>query len=139
MSAGRDVITKENATHIETKTRHVEVKEGWSLFRLDNNATTSTGGLSGLSGIGLIGEVLLIILFISAFLMILKRCMMRREKRDTYRAFFRAQQDSVQPPRPMVTTEANLRYDDDRNQTPPRTQGRSNRRASTGSIASDRI
>jgi hypothetical protein len=137
MSAGRDVITKENQTHIETKTRHVEVKEGWSLFRVDNNATTSSG-LSGLSGIGIIGEVLLILLFIALFLMAFKRWMERRDKSDSYKTFFRAQRFRLHPRPNMLTTEADIHLDN-RNQTPLRPPGRSTSRAAPGSIGSARL
>jgi hypothetical protein len=64
--------------------------------------------------------------------------MERREKRDSYNTFFRAQRFRLHPRPNMLTTNAEINLDN-RNQTPPCTQGRSNRRASTGSIASDRI
>lgn len=98
--AGRDIVTKENSTHIEHQTRHVYVKEGWNLFKIDNIA----GSSSGVSGIGLVGEVLLFFLFLGILLWLAKRCMAGRIRHSAYKAFYKSTTANTSAPRfPALT------------------------------------
>jgi hypothetical protein len=97
-AAGRDVVTRENSTHIEHQTRHVYVKEGWSLFRYDNVATAT----SGFSGIGIIGEVLLVVLAVILLAIAARRCASCRTRHESYKAFYRVTaQNSATQGRPI--------------------------------------
>jgi hypothetical protein len=100
-AAGRDVITRENSTHIEHQTRHVYVKEGWSLFRYDNVATAT----SGFSGIGIVGEVLLAFIAVVLLAFAVRRCTSCRTRHESYKAFYRVTaQNSATRGRPIPIT-----------------------------------
>lgn len=105
--AGRDIVTRENKTHIEQNTRRVYVKEGWSLFKWDDNASTSTSTTTGagFSGIGIVGEILIIFLIFVLLIWGLKKCLAKKVRHDSYKAYYRATLPSSQkvPSLPAIT------------------------------------
>ena len=87
-TAGRDVITRENKTHIEEQTRHVYSKiSGFHILEL--NASGAGGG--GFTGIGLVGEIFILISIGLFALWCLKKCLAHRVRHNSYKAFYRAQ------------------------------------------------
>jgi hypothetical protein len=86
VAAGRDVVTKENMTHIEHQTRHVYVKEGWSLFKYDNIAAAT----SGATGIGIVGEVLLLAICVVVGIWSVQKALACRVKHRSYKAYYTA-------------------------------------------------
>lgn len=113
--AGRDVVHRENHTHVELNTRHVIAKTGgWRLFDIHAEGSGGSGGkdpLEGATQIGLIGEIALIILFVAIVIWAMKKCLACRIRHDSYKQWYRAQTISA-PFAPRVPPPSEARAPD---------------------------
>ena len=90
--ANRDIVHKENKTHVEVQTKHLYVKhDGFHLFEFNSEGSSSTTITHGLTGIGLVGEVCLGIAALALLLWLLKKWSACRVRHTSYKAFYRAQ------------------------------------------------
>lgn len=93
--AGRDVIHRENKTHIELNTRHVVAKtSGMRLFdvHLEGAGSGDESGvpMEGATGIGIVGEIAIVLVVIAVGIWLWKRYLAGRVRHDSYKEFWRA-------------------------------------------------
>ena len=89
VTAGRDVVRRENKTHIEEQTRHVYAKSS-GFHILEVNAAGAGGG-GGYTGIGIVGEIFIVLTIGFIILWCIRKYMAHRVRHNAYKVYYRAQ------------------------------------------------
>ena len=88
--ANRDIVHKENKTHVEVNTRHLYVKhDGFHLVEFNQEGSTTVS--HGLTGIGLVGEICIALAILGLLIWLFMRWSAGRVRHTSYKAFYRAQ------------------------------------------------